>query len=75
MNVAIVIPAYNEALRIGATLETVAAHAAAGNFYASSYEVIVVCDGCSDATEQVARRFADRLPLRVVSYHVNRGKG
>ena len=75
MNVSIVIPAYNEALRIGATLETVAAHAAAGSFYASSYEVFVVCDGCRDATEQVARRFADRLPLRVVSYPVNRGKG
>jgi len=75
MNLSIVIPAYNEALRIGSTLETVAAHAAGGSFYASSYEVFVVCDGCGDATEQVVRGFADRLPLRIVSYPVNRGKG
>lgn len=75
MNLSIVIPAYNEALRIGTTLEAVAARAAAGSFYASSYEVIVVCDGCGDATEQVVRRFENRLPLRVVSYPVNRGKG
>lgn len=75
MNLSIVIPAFNEARRIGATLDTLVSRAAAGAFGASSYEVLVVCDGCRDATALVARSFADRLPLRVVAYPLNRGKG
>jgi len=75
MNLSIVIPAFNEASRIAATLETLVSCGPAGTFGSSSYEVLVVCDGCRDATEPVVRRFESRLPLRVVSYPVNRGKG
>lgn len=71
----IIIPAYNEALRVGATLETIGNYAKHGLLHASAVEVIVVCDGCRDATERVVRPFADRMSLRVVSYPDNRGKG
>lgn len=75
MNLSIIIPAFNEARRIGATLESLISHAAQGAFGAPSHEVLVVCDGCSDTTELVVRSFQDRLPLRVISYPANRGKG
>ncbi len=70
----IVIPAFNEEHRIGALLQAlqpVAQSAAAGG----AVEVIVVCDGCSDRTETIARTSADLPNLRVVAYSPNRGKG
>lgn len=71
----IIIPAYNEDRRLGATLDTVAAYVKQEARNVSVTEVIVVCDGCRDATERVARRYADRIPLCVVAYPENRGKG
>lgn len=71
----IVIPAYNESLRIGDTLASIIAYGSETAAENSDIEVIVVCDGCRDTTEQVVRSFADRLHLRVVSYPDNRGKG
>ena len=71
----IVIPAYNERHRIGATLESVAAYGAGRKAGSADFEVIVVCDGCRDGTEKAVQAFAGRLPLRVVSYACNRGKG
>lgn len=71
----IIIPAYNEAGRIAETLEAVAAFLDTGRTEGADWEVIVVCDGCTDATAQVAGAFADRLPLQVTGYPVNRGKG
>ena len=47
--VAIIIPAYNEAERIGRVLR-----AACGSKYAN--EIIVVGDGCTDNTAKVAAR-------------------
>jgi len=71
----IVIPAYNERRRIGATLESIASYLSDAGNRNSDFEVIVVCDGCYDGTEQAAKAFAQRLPLRVISYVCNRGKG
>jgi dolichyl-phosphate beta-glucosyltransferase len=70
----IVIPAYNEARRLGPTL------ARLGAFLQSAergVEVLVVDDGSRDATAEVARRAADAagLPLRLVRREQNRGKG
>ncbi|HEY0867108.1 MAG TPA: glycosyltransferase [Fimbriimonas sp.] len=63
--VAIVIPAYNEAGRISNVLRAaVDAKLAA--------EVIVVCDGCEDNTAEVARRFPG---VRVKELLANQGKG
>lgn len=71
----IIIPAYNEANRIANTLEEIAAYLEMDAGQSAGWEVIVVCDGCSDNTAQVAGAFKDRLPLRILAYCDNRGKG
>ncbi len=69
----IVIPAYNEGARLGATLEKVLAYVHAQAWDA---EVIVVNDGSRDNTANVARSFAAKEPaLRLVENPGNCGKG
>lgn len=63
--VAVVIPAYNEEARIGAVLRA-ACQARLVN------EIIVVSDGSSDRTVEVAQRHRN---VRVVALSKNRGKG
>lgn len=66
----IVIPAYNEEYRLPKTLDSLC-----GMVCRRIAEVIVVCDGCTDRTATVAAQWGDCLPLRVVTYPLNRGKG
>jgi dolichyl-phosphate beta-glucosyltransferase len=69
----LVIPAYNEALRLPETLERTRSH-----FHAAgeSYEVIVVDDGSADDTAERAERAARTWPeLTVVRLPHNSGKG
>jgi len=69
----IIIPSYNEELRLPATLDRIAAYLASSRRTA---EVLVVDDGSKDRTAQVAESFRGKIPsLRVVSNGVNRGKG
>jgi len=69
----IVIPSYNEELRLPATLERIAAYIAVSG---RSTEVLVVDDGSNDRTAAVAEEFREKIPsLRVVADGVNRGKG
>jgi len=69
----IIIPSYNEEVRLPATLEHIAAYIDASR---RTTEVIVVDDGSSDATGAVAESYRSRLPsLRVLSNVGNRGKG
>jgi dolichyl-phosphate beta-glucosyltransferase len=69
----IVIPAYNESARLGATLEKVLAYV---HEQAWSAEVIVVNDGSRDDTADIVRSFAEKDPtLRLVENPGNRGKG
>jgi glycosyltransferase involved in cell wall biosynthesis len=69
----IIIPAYNEAKRIGATLEKVLRYIDQQGWGA---EVIVVNDGSQDATADIVRGFAaDRPALRLLENPGNRGKG
>ena len=69
----IVIPAYNESARIGATLKRVLAYVDSRSWNA---EVIVVNDGSHDETAAVVRSFAERdSRLRLVENPGNRGKG
>jgi dolichyl-phosphate beta-glucosyltransferase len=69
----IVIPAYNEGTRLGATLEKVLAYVRAQGWNA---EVIVVNDGSRDNTADLVRGFAAQNPiLRLVENPGNRGKG
>lgn len=69
----VIIPAYNEELRLPATLERIAAYLQASGREA---EILVVDDGSKDRTAAVAESLRGRIPsLRVVSNGVNRGKG
>jgi glycosyltransferase involved in cell wall biosynthesis len=69
----IVIPAYNEGQRLGATLERVLAYVASQQW---SAEIIVVNDGSRDNTAEIVRSFALGNPaLRLLENPGNRGKG
>jgi dolichyl-phosphate beta-glucosyltransferase len=69
----IVIPAYNEGQRLGATLEKVLAYVRSQRWNA---EVIVVNDGSRDNTAELVRGFAAKdSALRLVENPGNRGKG
>jgi glycosyltransferase involved in cell wall biosynthesis len=69
----IVIPSYNEELRLPASLEKIAAYLREKH---PNTEVLVVDDGSTDKTAQVAESWKDRIPgLRVLSNGTNRGKG
>ncbi|MEB2283940.1 MAG: bifunctional glycosyltransferase/class I SAM-dependent methyltransferase [Myxococcales bacterium] len=68
----LIVPAYEEAERLPATLR----HAAeALPRLAATSEIIVVDDGSRDATTTIAERFPSPVPLRVIRFAVNRGKG
>ena len=70
------IPAYNEAARLGATLDQVLAYLHAQPY---SSEVLVMDDGSTDGTVVVAEEYfathKGRVGTRVLSYVPNRGKG
>jgi dolichyl-phosphate beta-glucosyltransferase len=71
--ISIIIPAFNEAVRLPPTLDSVERYLA--NEKAST-EVIVVDDGSRDSTADVVRERAARWPqLRLVSAAGNGGKG
>src|SRR5271165_519401 len=73
MTYSIVIPAYNESARLGATLEKVLAYVRQRAWDA---EVIVVNDGSRDNTAEIVRAFAkDNSAVRLVENPGNRGKG
>jgi dolichyl-phosphate beta-glucosyltransferase len=69
----IVIPAYNESSRLGASLEKVLSYVHAQGWDA---EVIVVNDGSRDDTAEIVRRFAAKDPMvKLLDNPGNRGKG
>jgi glycosyltransferase involved in cell wall biosynthesis len=69
----IIVPSFNEELRLPRSLELIAAYVNASN---RSTEVLVVDDGSTDHTAEVAASFADRIAnLRVLKNGENRGKG
>jgi glycosyltransferase involved in cell wall biosynthesis len=71
----LIIPAYNEATRLGSSLATVFEYL---NAQVYESEVIVVDDGSADETVKVARvsfQSARRVASRVIMVGENRGKG
>lgn len=69
----LVIPAYNEARRIEFTLEKTVSYLKEQPY---TWELIVVDDGSSDQTADLAERFAKQHPnIRVERVQPNRGKG
>ena len=70
----VLIPAYEEASRLAASLRTMDAYFTERTY---SSEILIVDDGSRDQTEAVAREVAGGLmtPIRYLRYEVNRGKG
>lgn len=69
----IIVPAYNERLRIGKTLEQILAHLRQESWNA---EIVVVDDGSRDDTFQIVSGFATANPqVRVIQNPGNQGKG
>jgi glycosyltransferase involved in cell wall biosynthesis len=72
-DLSIIIPAYNEEVRLPAALEQIAAYIQACG---RETEVLVVDDGSRDGTAAVAEYFQIKIPsLRIISNGINRGKG
>jgi len=74
MFLSVVIPAYNEEVRIGATLEKLKGFVGSCGF---SCEVIIVDDGSTDRTVSVIEEFSrsSGFALTVIRNKKNRGKG
>jgi dolichyl-phosphate beta-glucosyltransferase len=69
----VVIPAYNEAERIAATLKKIHEYLLTRDY---RYEIIVVDDGSTDGTRMVVSKTAQEIPfVRLLENGVNRGKG
>lgn len=73
LELSIVIPAHNEELRLSPTIE------AYHRFYTQihvPFEIIVVCNGCSDGTHELARSYSHKLHgIRVFNFPDKIGKG
>jgi dolichyl-phosphate beta-glucosyltransferase len=73
MYLSIVIPAYNEAKRIGLTLKSVGKYMADKDY---QYEIIVVNDGSQDGTREIVEGLKSEVSnIKVVDYADNKGKG
>ncbi len=73
VDLSIIVPAYNEELRIPPTLERLHAFLSAQPM---RYEIVVVDDGSKDGTCRVVEEHAKRIPnLRLVRQLPNKGKG
>ncbi|VEL07857.1 unnamed protein product [Protopolystoma xenopodis] len=79
VDLSVIIPAYNESVRlpimIGDALDYLSTRESRGNF---TYEVIIIDDGSTDGTSQVALKYSQKFTtdvFRVLTLHKNRGKG
>jgi len=71
--ISIVIAAYNEENRIGESLLKIKAYLDGQD---ADYEIIVVDDGSTDNTRQVAADYKSKITnLKIIGYPVNKGKG
>jgi glycosyltransferase involved in cell wall biosynthesis len=73
--VSIIIPAYNESERLVSRLQSVERLLGSAALV-DAHELIVVIDGCSDATLEIAQRYGQRVPnLKTIRFSKRLGKG
>ena len=71
--ISVIVPAYNEAKRLGTTLESISQYF---SMRGTAVEIIVVDDGSTDRTAELAVEFSKNAPeVKLISYPHNRGKG
>ncbi|KAL5536761.1 hypothetical protein ACEPAF_584 [Sanghuangporus sanghuang] len=78
IDLSIVIPAFNEVPRLPSMLVTTIEHLAKPECSRRTYEILIVDDGSSDGTADLAVNLARKYSstdIRVVSLHRNLGKG
>ena len=69
----VIIPAYNEEMRLPKTLEEIDKYLSKQNY---DYEILVVNDGSKDKTVEVAKSLIPKIKnLKVTGYEKNQGKG
>ncbi len=69
----VVVPAYNEEARIGATLKRMLTYFDEQPYL---YEILVVSDGCTDRTHEIVNQIIEqRSEVRLLTYSPNHGKG
>jgi len=72
-HLSIVVPAYNEEVRLAKSLDAMAEYYCSQSY---SWNITVVSDGSDDRTDQIVTEFAARHPqFSLLSYRPNRGKG
>lgn len=72
-SLSIVLPAYNEEENVASAVEEVST---AAQQLGMDYEIILVNDGSTDRTGEIARGLEERIPsFRLVEHHPNRGYG
>lgn len=72
-DISVIVPAYNEALRLPETLRKIHGYLSEAPF---EFEIIVVDDGSTDSTADETLKAASRLPgVRLLKNGRNRGKG
>ncbi|XP_043669870.1 dolichyl-phosphate beta-glucosyltransferase [Vespula pensylvanica] len=76
INLSVIVPAYNEEERLPPMLDECLEYLEQLKKSGYSYEVIVVSDGSTDRTVEVAERYASKYDtVRVLALVKNRGKG
>ncbi|MBW1884800.1 MAG: glycosyltransferase [Deltaproteobacteria bacterium] len=70
-DLSVVVPAFNEEKRLATTLDKIATHLESR---AIAHEILVVDDGSSDSTADVAQSFSERH-VQTLRLERNRGKG
>ena len=68
----IVVPCFNEALRLGCTLDRIRTWVAGQRFVT---EILIVDDGSTDGTSELATAHLDGVDHRILRHATNRGKG
>jgi dolichol-phosphate mannosyltransferase len=71
----VALPAYNEALNIGALLDNFESIFALNLGFGFERLYVIVDDGSADQTQNILREYAEKIPLKVLVHERNQGLG